>query len=78
MSKPELQCALEPIYPRRTKKLPHPLPIAHATSAQWFDEIVQDGVLQPTKCTVFGDKRLYLYYGGVYYRSSLDDLKAAM
>lgn len=48
----------------------HPLPASHVTSAKHFEEIVTNEALLPRRCRFFGDARLYLYYGGVYYRST--------
>jgi hypothetical protein len=62
---------LQVIYSKDFKDTPHPLPLAHVAPARLFENIIHEGELKPTKCAVFGDERLYLYYGGVYYRSSI-------
>ena len=56
--------------PPQTGDVPRPLPFAHAARAELFEEIVASGQLEPTRCQVFGDKRVYFYDGGVYYRSA--------
>lgn len=53
-----------------TSPLPQPLPLVHLSIARWFNSIVGNGKLEPTKCTVFNEDLLYLFYGGVFYRPS--------
>lgn len=69
--KPTLHATLRKNYTGSRPMVPHPLPIAHVAPARHFAKIVANGFLKPTRCDVFGDDRLYLYYGGVYYRSSI-------
>jgi hypothetical protein len=55
-----------------SKLLPHPLPLTHLTVAKWFADIVGNARLRPRPCKVFGDSRLYLFYGGLSYRLGND------
>jgi hypothetical protein len=49
---------------------PVPLPIVHMTVARWFGSIVGQGQLEPRDCPVFGERLIYLFYGGAFYRPS--------
>lgn len=70
-----LQNTLQRLHSKKDVNLPHPLPIAHTAPAILFEAIVKEGRLKPSKCAIFGDRRLYLYYGGAYYRSSVEPTK---
>jgi hypothetical protein len=50
-------------------KLPMAMPPAHLSIARWFEAIVNNGELEPRTCKVFGKDILYLFYGGVFYRT---------
>jgi hypothetical protein len=50
--------------------LPLPLPIVHTSIARWFGSIVSQGRLEPRQCPVFGERLIYLFYGGAFYRPS--------
>jgi hypothetical protein len=49
---------------------PVPLPIVHVTVARWFNSIVDQGRLEPRLCSVFGERLVYLFYGGAFYRTA--------
>ena len=52
-----------------TDDLPLPLPPVHVSIARWFSSIVGKGNLEPTLCHIFHEDLLYLFYGGVFYRT---------
>lgn len=52
-----------------SEDLPLALPQTHVSIARWFESIVKKGKLEPRMCTVFGEDLLYLFYGGVFYRT---------
>lgn len=56
--------------PRRRTELPPSLPCAHLTVARRFDSIVNIGQLNPQYCTRLHTNILYLFYGGVFHRTS--------
>lgn len=47
---------------------PLPLPLVHVSIARWFSSITKTGKLKPRLCDVFGEKLIYFFYGGVFYR----------
>jgi hypothetical protein len=49
--------------------LPRALPLVHLSVARWFENIADCGYIAPRKCSVFGKDLLYLFYGGVFYRT---------
>jgi hypothetical protein len=53
-------------------RLPAPLPLTHLTVARNFTPIVTAGRLDPRLCNVFERHLVYLFYGSVFYRTSLD------
>jgi hypothetical protein len=55
--------------PPTPQTLPIALPPTHLSIARWFDSIVDDGELRPRTCGVFKEDLLYLFYGGVFYRT---------
>lgn len=50
--------------------LPLPLPTVHLSVARWFSSIVDVGVLEPRMCSIFAEDLLYLFYGGLFYRTT--------
>ncbi len=48
---------------------PLSMPLTHLTVARWFESIVTAGKLEPRFCDIFKENLLYLFYGGVFYRS---------
>jgi hypothetical protein len=56
---------------------PVPLPIIHVSVARWFASIVARGHLEPRLCSVFGERLVYLFYGGAFYRPSITLTKNA-
>lgn len=66
--KPTLRKALTSLADPGT--LPLALPLTHMSSARLLGQIVKDGGLQPMFCPVFGSDLVYLFYGGIFYRSS--------
>jgi hypothetical protein len=45
------------------------LPPSHLSVARWFDAIIGQGELRPRMCPVFNETLIYLFYGGVFYRT---------
>jgi hypothetical protein len=54
-----------------------PLPISHLSTAKWFESVVKLGELKPRMCDVFAEEIVYLFYGGVFYRTSDNPTKDA-
>lgn len=54
----------------RPKRWPISLPLSHLTIARYFDSIINAGKLEPRMCDVFKEKLIYLFYGGVLYRTA--------
>lgn len=50
------------------RNLPLPMPIVHTTKLEYLDQILKDGCLRVTDCTMFQRKLLYFFYGGPFYR----------
>ena len=50
--------------------LPDPLPLVHITKAEYLDSIIHNSSLIPSKCKVFDEDLLYLFYGRPAYRVS--------
>jgi hypothetical protein len=63
--------------PAYSEDLPLALPPVHVSIARWFDSIVSEGKIEPRMCSIFGEKLLYLFYGGVFYRPSNKPTKNA-
>lgn len=57
-----------PCPPIGAKKLLRPLPIAHLTSVESYEKIVECYALKAQNCHVFKRKLLYFSYGGIFHR----------
>lgn len=53
-------------------RLPAPLPLTHLSVVRKFEDIVTAGRLDPKLCDVFQTSLVYLFYGSIFYRTSLD------
>jgi hypothetical protein len=51
-----------------------PLPLAHLTTTSSFNDLVEQGLV-PSLCKVFDRPVLYLFYGGVFYRTGRSPTK---
>ncbi len=49
---------------------PMPLPVSHLSVAKYFESVVGAGGLSPRMCDVFREEIVYLFYGGVFYRTT--------
>jgi len=65
----ELENALESVKTSLHSPLPMALPPTHLCTAREFADIAESGELTPTHCSVFDQKLLYFFYGGIFYRS---------
>ncbi len=54
------------------KSWPMALPPVHLNIARSFSKIVADQQLEPQPDAIFGEDLLYLFYGGVFYRTERD------
>lgn len=53
-------------------QVPHALPAGHVTRAEHLGSIVRNMALVPQPCRYFQEDLTYLFYGGLFYRSSRD------
>lgn len=68
MNPPTLDAALGSL--PRAASLPIALPPVHLSIARWFETVVGDGEIKPRLCGVFNRDLIYLFYGGVFYRTT--------
>ena len=58
------------------RSLPEPsswplsLPVSHLSVARWFESVINAGKLEPRFCDIFNESLIYLFYGGVFYRTA--------
>jgi hypothetical protein len=65
-----LEVALESADQYSSSEAPRALPFGHTTSVVHLQEIMKSGALDPQYCRVMRRKALYLFYGGLFYRSA--------
>jgi hypothetical protein len=58
-------------------RLPAPLPLTHLTVVPNFTPIVTAGRIDPKLCDVFQTNLVYLFYGSIFYRTSLETTENA-